>query len=133
MSDALEKVADDRDVAEEVEVDVGHAIDVRGDSVGVDRGEEVAGQAEREKVDRKTTHDLVGAEVNGEHSVDEREESSEDHRHEEPNDPAPAPHSPPNAEEGSGEHHPLETDVYDARTLRKDAADRSEHERGGET
>ena len=43
-------------------------------SLAVDVDEEVAGDAEREEVDRRAADDLVGAQVDREERVDEREQ-----------------------------------------------------------
>ena len=102
------------------------------DPAGVDRAEEVPGQAEREEVDREAADDLVGAQVDGEDGVDEREQAAEEHRHEQADDPRAAPDRAPDAEEGAHEHHPLEPDVHDAGALGEDPADRGERERRGE-
>ena len=64
-----------------------------------------------------------------EDGVDQRQEPAEEHRHQEPDDPAAAPDRPPDAEEGPGQHHPLEPDVHDAGALGEDAAHRGERER----
>src|ERR687895_1558513 len=118
--DALEEVSDRRNAAEKVEVDVGHARDLSLYAARIDGAEEVAGQAEGEEVDREAAHDLVRLEVDGENRVDQREQPAEEHGHEQADEPRAAPHGAPDAEEGTGEHHPLETDVHDARALGED-------------
>ncbi len=64
-----------------------------------------------------------------EEGVDEREQPAEEHRHQEPDHPAPAPDRAPDAEEGAHQHHPFEPDVHDARALGEDPAHRREGER----
>jgi hypothetical protein len=112
--DALEEVPDGGNRAEEVEIDVGHARNLSLDAAGIDGAEEVAGQAEGEEVDGEAAHDLVGAEMDREERVDQREQPAEEHGHEQAHEPRAAPHGAPDAEEGAGEHHPLEADVHDA-------------------
>ena len=96
----------------------------------VDVDEEVAGDPEREEVDRRAADDLVGSQVDGEEGVDERERRPR--RAAAQRSPSAhelslsAPRIPKNA---PGEHHPLEADVHDAAPLGEDAAHRREGER----
>src|SRR5215207_1372926 len=67
--------------------------------------------------------------MNRENRVDQREKPAEEHCHEEPDDPAPAPDGAPDTEEGPCQHHAFEPDVHDARALGEDPAHGGEGER----
>ena len=104
--------------------------DVAGrDATRVELAEQVARDPECEQVDGEATHDLVRPQVDREERVDQREQASEDHRHQQADDPRSAPDRPPHGEEGAEQHHPLEADVHDARPFGEDAADGGEGER----
>ncbi len=97
----------------------------------VDLDEQVAGQSEREEVDRRSADDLVRAQVDGPDRVDEREQAAGDHGDQHAGDPRARLVGAPDAEEGAGEHHPLEPDVHDAAPLREHAAERGIGQRSG--
>ena len=68
---------DEVPVLEEAEVDVRDLRDVRRRALAaVDVDEEVAGDPEREEVDRRPADDLVGPQVDREERVDERERAA---------------------------------------------------------
>ena len=73
--------------------------------------------------------DLVGAQVDREERVDERQQPAGDHRREQPDDPGAALVGAVDAEERAHQHHPLEADVHDAAALGEHAADAGEDER----
>ena len=83
-----------------------------------------------EEVDREPADDLVGAQVNGEEGVDERECSSGHRRTQEPERPRVQLVGAEDAEERAREHHSLQADVHDAAPLREEASHRGEGERG---
>ena len=112
------------------EVDVRDPGDVRRRPLAaVDVDEEVAGDPEREEVDRGAADDLVGAQVDREERVDERERSARERRAEEAERPRVELVGAEDPEERAREHHPLEADVHDAAALGEDAAHRGEGER----
>ena len=84
---------------------------------------------ESEEVDREPADDLVGAQVNGEEGVDERECSSGHRRTQEPERPRVQLVGAEDAEERAREHHSLQADVHDAAPLGEEAAHRGERER----
>ena len=95
----------------------------------VELEEEVAGDSEREEVDRRAADDLVGPQVNREVGVDQRERSTGGHPDEQAHDPAAALVGAPDAPERTHQHHPLEADVDDPAALGEHPADRAEDER----
>ena len=102
---------------------------VAGAAGAEDRVRAVARDAEAEDVDRGARDDLVGAQVDREHGVDEAEEAAGRHRAEQPDLPRAALLGHDDAPEAAHQHHALEADVDDARALREEPAERAEGER----
>ena len=88
-----EDVPEERNVLDEPEESTsGISLrELRRPSRPVDGAEEVAGDAEREEVDREAADDLVGAQVDAEEGVDEREQPARGHRAEEAELPLAGP------------------------------------------
>ena len=95
----------------------------------VELHERVAGDPDREEVDRGPSDDLVGAQVDGEERVQQPEQPAGGHADEDARDPVAGLVGTPDAPEGAHEHHPLEADVHDPAPLREDAAERPVDER----
>ena len=85
--------------------------------------EEIARSPQREEVDRRPGHDLVGVHVNRHEGVEECESCSGRRGGEEPELPAAQLVGSEHAEERACEHHSLEADVGDAATLGEHPAD----------
>ena len=98
-------------------------------SAAVDVDEQVAGEAEREEVDRGPADDLVGAEVDRPDRVHERHGAPASDRDQQPEHPRVELVGAHDPEERAHQHHPLEADVHDAGALREHAAERREDER----
>ena len=78
----------DRDVAEEGDVHLRDARDVgRRSFLPVDVDEEVAGEPDREKVDRRAADDLVGAQVDREDGVQQRHQPAGEDADDQPEPP----------------------------------------------
>src|SRR5579862_477316 len=95
----------------------------------VELGEEVAGDPEREEVERDAAHDLVRPQVDRPDGMEEREQPAGEHRDREASHPRAGLVSGIDAPERPHQHHPFEADVDDPASLRDHAADRAEGER----
>ena len=129
-----EDLAEERHVVEEREPDVRDARDVgRRALLPVDVDEQVAGEADREEVDRRPADDLVRPEVDRPERVDERHRAAGRDPDEQPEPPRVELVGAHDPEERAHQHHPLEADVHDAgplgeharRARRRPAASRS--------
>src|SRR3954447_7024490 len=90
-------------------------------AVGVDVC--VAGDAYGQEVECRAGDDLVGPERHGEHRVDERQYHAGGDADDDAADPRAGDVRAPGAEVGAHEHHALERDVDDPRTLGEQAAE----------
>src|SRR3954468_209613 len=105
---------------------------VRRAVVAVAVDEQVAGDPECEQVDRHAADDLVGAQRDREHRMDEREEATGDHRDDQADGPRATEIRPEDPEVRAHEHHALDADVHDAAALGDQAAERAPEQRRGE-
>ena len=117
-------------VLEPGDVHVGNLRNGRRSSlVTVDVDVEVAREPEREEVDGGADHDLVGAEVDAEEGVQERQGDAGEHRDHEPELPGVGDVGSPDREERAHQHLPLEADVHDTAPLGEHSPDRRERQR----
>ncbi len=113
-------LAEERDLVERRDVDVGEQLavaDVAHILHAIDPVDEEHGQARGEDVDRDAAHDLVRAEPDGDHRVDQCHRSAGDHRDEGGQPRVVQLQVGDDGEEGAGQHHAFHRDVDHAAPL----------------
>ncbi len=88
------------------------------------------GEARAEERQRQAGDDLVGAQRDRHHAVDEAEQAAGQHRDHDPEPRIAGGHAGGEARHRPEQHHPLDAEVEDAGPLGEDLADRREEQDG---